>query len=87
MPSHRFLAAVVAVFIMAPAVHADEASALKAIEKVEGKVTRDEVTPGMPITAIELAGPRVTDALLKELKEFKHLQILGLGAPASRMPA
>lgn len=80
MPALRFLAAVVAILIMAPASLADESSALKAIEKVEGKVTRDEVTPGMPVTAIELAGPRVTDAILKELKEFKQLQILGLGA-------
>ena len=80
MPSPKTLVALITMIVISPATHADESSALKAIEKVEGKVTRDEVTPGVPVTAIELTGPQVTDSILKELKEFKHLQILGLGA-------
>jgi hypothetical protein len=60
-------------------VHADEAAALKAIERLEGKVTRDDDAPGKPVTGVELSGPQVTDASLKVLKDIKELQFLGLG--------
>ena len=60
------------------AARADEASAVKAVEKLGGKVTRDDKLPGKPVIAVNLAGTLVTDAGLKELKDFKQLTSLDL---------
>src|SRR5215510_11853533 len=57
---------------------ADEAAAVKAIEKLGGKVTRDDKLPGKPVVAVDLGSTTVTDAGLKELKELKTLQSLSL---------
>src|ERR1700704_2784555 len=59
---------------------ADEASAVKAVEKLGGKVTRDDKLPGKPVIAVNLAGTQVTDASLKELKDLKQLTSLNLNA-------
>src|SRR5262245_32041096 len=59
---------------------ADEAAAVKAIEKLGGKVTRDDKLPGKPVVAVDLGGTTVTDAGLKELKELKTLQSLEIGS-------
>src|SRR5437870_178159 len=61
------------------AARADEASAVKAVEKLGGKVTRDDKLPGKPVIGVNLGGTKVTDADLKELKDLKHLTSLNLG--------
>ena len=60
------------------AARADEASAVKAVEKLGGKVTRDDKLPGKPVIAVNLYGTKVTDAGLKELKDLKQLTSLDL---------
>src|SRR5262245_3500831 len=57
---------------------ADEAAAVKAIEKLGGRVTRDDNRPGKPVVAVNLFGAKVTETGLKELKELKSLQALKL---------
>src|SRR5438132_7218776 len=59
-------------------VRADEASAVKAVENLGGKVTRDDKLPGKPVIAVNLYGTKVTDAGLKELKHLKQLTSLNL---------
>src|SRR5947209_13191588 len=71
---------VVALLILSSgAARADEASAVKAVEKLGGKVTRDDKLPGKPVIEVNLAGSKVTDGGLKELKDLKHLTSLNLG--------
>src|SRR5215813_12597420 len=65
--------------VLAVSGRADEAAALKMIEKLGGKVTRDGKLPGKPVVAVDLGSTKVVDADLKELKELKSLQSLGLG--------
>src|SRR5205807_4570023 len=57
---------------------ADEASAVKEVEKLGGKVTRDDKLPGKPVIAVNLPATKVTDAGLTELKDLKHLTSLNL---------
>src|SRR5438876_851517 len=61
------------------ATRADEASAVKAVEKLGGKVTRDDKLPGKPVIAVNLTGTKVTDTGLTELKHLKQLTYLYLG--------
>src|SRR5262249_47302844 len=67
--------------VLAAAGRADEAAAVKLIEKVGGRVTVDPKRSGMPI-AVNFSGTAVTDAGLKELKELKSLRELDLGGTA-----
>src|SRR5438552_2461631 len=60
------------------AARADEASAVKAVENLGGKVTRDDKLPGKPVIGVNLGGAKVTDAGLKELKDLKKLTLLWL---------
>ena len=66
---------------------ADEASAVKAVENLGGKVTRDDKLPGNPVIGVNLGGlfpGKVTDAGLKELKDLKQLNTLDLyGTPVT----
>ena len=59
---------------------ADEAEdkAVKAIQKLHGSITRDEKAKGKPIVSVEMLGPNVTDAGLKELTGLKQLRKLDL---------
>src|SRR5258708_5642623 len=57
---------------------ADEASAVKAIENLGGKVTRDDKLRGKPVIGVNLSFTKATDAGLKELKELKQLTSLDL---------
>ncbi len=57
---------------------AREEKAVKAIEALGGRVTRDEKLPGRPVVGVHLDGTTVTDADLKNLKELKGLGSLGL---------
>src|SRR5438128_612670 len=61
-------------------VRADEASAVKAVEKLGGKVTRDDKLPGKPVIGVHLHEIGVTDAALKELADLKQLTTLRLHA-------
>src|SRR5262249_25415704 len=64
---------------VAVGVRADEAAAVKAIEKLGGKVPRDDNKPDRPGVAVDSRGNRnVTDADLKDLKELKQLTTLYL---------
>src|SRR5262245_42652556 len=56
----------------------DEATAVKAVEKVGGMVTRDDKQPGKPVVYVKLYDTKVTDERLKVLKELKSLQHLNL---------
>src|SRR5215207_2040012 len=60
------------------AARADEASAVKAVESLRGTVTRDDKLPGKPVIGVNFNFNPVTDAGLKELKEFKQLTTLYL---------
>src|SRR5436189_124633 len=61
------------------AARADEASAVKAVEKLGGKVTRDDKLPGKPVIGVNLGGTKVTDVDLKELAEVKQVTAVNLG--------
>jgi hypothetical protein len=56
----------------------NEEAAIKAIEKLGGKVKRDDKAPGKPVISVSLSGTQVADAGLKELKEFRGLDSLDL---------
>ena len=71
--------AVMLLACLSGAARADEASAVKAVENLGGKVTRDDKLPGKPVIGVNLAGTGVTDAGLKELKHLKQLTRLDLG--------
>ena len=62
--------------------YADDAEdqAVKTIEKLGGKVVRDDKDPAKPVVAVDLAFTVVTDADLKELPALKGLQTLNLCA-------
>src|SRR2546421_372222 len=66
------------------AARADEASAVKAVENLGGKVTRDDKLPGKPVIGVHLHEIGVTDAGLKELADLKQLTCLYLpGTPVT----
>ena len=72
------IGAVMLLACLSGAARADEASAVKAVEKLGGKVTRDDKLPGKPVTGVSLFTTAVTDAGLKELKDLKQLTTLDL---------
>jgi internalin A len=61
-------------------VRADEAEdkAVKAIQKLGGKIGRDDKAKNKPIVGVVLFNAQVTDAALKELAGLKQLQMLHL---------
>src|SRR5436190_16886372 len=69
--------AVLLVFVAAAA-RADEAAALKKLEGLRAKVTRDEDKPGKPIVAVDLSGTAVTDNDLRGLTALESLTTLKL---------
>ena len=73
------IGAVMLLACLSGAARADEASAVKAVEKLGGKVTRDDKLPGKPVIGVNLTGRGVTDAGLKELKDLKQLKELRVG--------
>ncbi len=56
----------------------DQAKAIAEIEKLGGKVTVDEKSPGKPAISVDLTGPQVTDTALIHLKGLTNLQSLEL---------
>ena len=72
------IGAVMLLACLSGAARADEASAVKAVEDLGGKVTRDDKLPGKPVIGVHLHEIGVTDAALKELKDLKQLTWLSL---------
>ena len=70
--------AVMLLACLSGAARADEASAVKAVGNLGGKVTRDDKLPGKPVIAVNLYDTKVKDAGLKELKHLKQLTSLNL---------
>src|ERR1700746_2475176 len=62
----------------------DEAEAITTVKKLGGRVTLDPKLPGKPVVAIDFYGTKVSDAELKNLGAFKHLQALYLGDISAR---
>jgi hypothetical protein len=55
-----------------------EDKAVQFVEKLGGRVTRDNKASGKPVVAVNLGGTKVTDAGLKELAPLKNLTELYL---------
>ena len=71
--------AVVILMILATQLRADETAAVKAIEKLGGKVTVDETKPGKPVVGVFfIRGEHVTDAVMKDVNLLTHLRRLFL---------
>jgi hypothetical protein len=62
------------------------AQAIKAIQALGGKVTRDANKPGQPVVGVDLEGSEAEDADLAHLKAFPQLQRLNLMGLTSGMP-
>jgi hypothetical protein len=70
----------------APARDFCEAEVLQAIERLGGKVRRDENAPGKPVIAVFLNTPAMTDSgleVLGELKQLRELDLTGSRVTAS----
>jgi hypothetical protein len=73
--------ATLALLLGTTGLHADEADAVKALEKISGAVVvRAQNKPEGPVTQVFLNVTKATDADLKHLREFKQLNTLGLAA-------
>jgi hypothetical protein len=72
---------VLALLFLSATGRADEAEAVKAIEKAGGKITVDDKQPNKPVVAVLLWGPGIKVEVLKELQELKSLQKLKMGGP------
>jgi internalin A len=57
-----------------------EDKAVAFVEKLGGRVTRDEKRPGKPVIGVRLSFSAVTDVGLKELAPLKNLTCLYLAA-------
>jgi internalin A len=68
--------------LLVPVVRADEAEdkAVAFVEKLGGKVERDDKKAGKPVVGASLIGTKVGDADLTELSGLQHLQTLDLGS-------
>jgi hypothetical protein len=56
-----------------------EDAAVRAVERLGGRVVRDERAKGRPVVGVDLHGTATTDADLKILLAFAHLRDLDLG--------
>ena len=79
MRATLFGALTASILVPASPVRADDAEekAAKFVESLRGRVERDGTKPDKPVVAVSLSG-QVTDADLKELANFKHLNRLSL---------
>lgn len=70
----------VAVLLACGAARADDAEdkVVELVNKLGGKVTRDEKKEGKPVVDVNLVATKVTDADLKELDPLKALTRLNL---------
>jgi internalin A len=75
----KLLCVSVAVLGFCSAGRADESAAVKWVEDIGGKLTRDGGAPGKPVVTVNLGvNKKVTDDGLKELKGLKDLKELSL---------
>src|SRR4051812_43634325 len=79
---HRMMLAVglMGVLLASASVRGDEAEdkAVKFVESLKGKVTRDEKLPGKPVVEVVIGSGKLTDAGVKELTALKNLAALNL---------
>ena len=73
------LSALLAAVILSCAARADNAAAVTLVEKLGGKVTRDDQHEGKPVIAVDLTHLKVTVADQKDVKELKQLMSPYLG--------
>jgi hypothetical protein len=76
---HRFapMLMILGWLVLLQAGWADEADAIRTVEKLGGKVSVDDKRPGKPVVSVTFNGDNKSiDAALKVLGEFKHLEIL-----------
>ncbi len=71
----RLMLCAVALVLLASTARADEAEdkAVKLVEKLGGRVTRDEKAPGKPVVEVFLANKQVTAADLRVLAPLTNL--------------
>jgi internalin A len=69
----RTLAFLAAAFLAGAAL-ADEAEAIKGLEMVGGRATKDRKLPGMPVVEVFAANIKTPDAGMKEIKSFSKLR-------------
>src|ERR1700693_1879482 len=69
---------ILVLLVLVAAGRADDAGAVKEVEKLGGRVTVDAKRPSKPVVAVDLNGTKITDAGLKQLKELKELRELNL---------
>ena len=74
----RSIGAMLAVVILSGVARADEDAAVKFVDKLGGRIIRDDKQPGEPVIEVRLYEANLTDADLKELKELKQLTELNL---------
>jgi hypothetical protein len=69
-----------ALLLTPAALPADEAkgAAERAVERLKGRIVRDDKAPGKPVVAVDLSFRAVTDADLKHLAGLKDLRELDL---------
>ena len=61
--------------------NAEQAKAIAEIEKLGGKVTVDEKSPGKPVISVDLVRTSATDADLKHLHALSRLTSFTWGRP------
>jgi hypothetical protein len=78
---HRllYLPAVVLLFAAAATAADAEKTAVETIEKLGGKIFRDDKADGKPIVQVDLHNSKVKAEHLKQLRAFKQLRKLELG--------
>ena len=82
--THRSLTGAALLLALAPwtavCIRADEAEdkAVKAIQELGGRITRDKTAKGKPIVGVDLGYTKVTNAGLKHLSGLKNLRGLAL---------
>src|SRR4051812_34639465 len=77
-PMRATISAVLAAAVLCGVVQADEASALKEIEKFRCLIKRDDKLPGNPVVEVAFLLAPATDETLKEIQELKQLRVLSL---------
>src|SRR5262249_899692 len=70
--------AVVFLFVAMGRADEGEEKAVAAIEKLGGRVNRDQTKPGHPVVVVNLEGSKVTDAALRQVGELRNLRELHL---------
>src|SRR4051812_2901043 len=70
-----------ALLLVAALARADEATAIKVLEKAKATLLVDDRKPEKPVVGVVMWGAGYNGGLLKELKELKGLHKLRIGGP------